>query len=49
MKDVEKDVLLNKNIEKFILERIKENEELFTEKELKFIRNNTIITKKYIC
>ena len=28
---------------------IKENKELSIEKELEFIRNNTIIIKKYIC
>ncbi len=46
MKNAEKNVVLNESIERFILERIKENKELFTDKELEFIRDNTIITKK---
>lgn len=43
-----KDVVLEEqnSIEKFILERIEENKELFTQKEMEIIKSNKIIIKK---
>lgn len=43
-----KDVVLSRksDLEIFVQERIKENEELFTEEELTVINNNNIILKK---
>lgn len=48
MKKEEKDVVLNKkiNVESFLSERLKENENLFTEEELKYISINKECIKK---
>lgn len=44
----EKDVVLDKkiNVEKFIRERLKENEDLFTKEEQKYISENKECVKK---
>ena len=34
------------NLEKFIVERVEENKNLFTEEEMEIIKNNTILIKK---
>ena len=42
------DVILNKkiNVESFVSERLKENENLFTEEELEIIKSNNVLIEK---
>ena len=44
--DVVVNEIMKESVDKFILERIEENKDLFTKEEMKIIKNNMIITKK---